>query len=83
LVATSVDVECLFSCGQVLLSHNHNRLSAQTTHALLCLGSWSRLGLVSDSDVRKVTTLDDVKAVDVSTEPTEIELPDGWDAIDM
>jgi len=37
LVATSVDVERLFSHGQVLLSHNHNRLSAQTTRALLCL----------------------------------------------
>ncbi|KIL65169.1 hypothetical protein M378DRAFT_52957, partial [Amanita muscaria Koide BX008] len=52
--ATSVDVERLFSRGRILLSHLRNRMSAQTTRALLCLGSWSRLKLVKDEDVRKV-----------------------------
>ena len=52
--ATSVDVEHLFSKGCILLPHLRNRLSAQLTHALLCLGSWSRLGLVKDKDIKKV-----------------------------
>ncbi|KIM56444.1 hypothetical protein SCLCIDRAFT_46436, partial [Scleroderma citrinum Foug A] len=58
--ATSVDVERLFSRGCVLLSHNCNRLSTQTMHALLCLGSWSSLGLVNNDNVHKVTILDNV-----------------------
>ena len=41
LLATSVDVERLSSRGHFLLSHVHSRLSAQSTHALLCLGYWS------------------------------------------
>ncbi|KIM59870.1 hypothetical protein SCLCIDRAFT_125247, partial [Scleroderma citrinum Foug A] len=80
--ATSVDVEHLFSHGHVLLSHNHNRLSSQTTRALLCLGDWSCLGLVNSDDVHKVSLLDDVAPMDGSSEPTEVELPDGWDTID-
>ena len=82
LVATSVDVERLFSRGHVLLSHNCNRLSSQTTRALLCLGDWSHLGLVNSDNVHKVSLLDDVAPMDGSSEPTEVELPDGWDAID-
>ena len=82
LVATSVDVEHLFSHGRVLLLHNCNHLSSQTTHALLCLGDWSRLGLVNSDDVHKVSLLDDVAPMDGSSEPTEVELPDGWDTID-
>ncbi|KIM54541.1 hypothetical protein SCLCIDRAFT_35225, partial [Scleroderma citrinum Foug A] len=79
--ATSVDVERLFSRGRVLLSHNRNRLSSQTTRALLCLGDWSCLGLVNSDDVHKVSLLDDVAPMDGSSEPTEVELPDGWDTI--
>ncbi|KIJ09043.1 hypothetical protein PAXINDRAFT_88030, partial [Paxillus involutus ATCC 200175] len=41
--ATSVDVEHIFSRGQLLLSHVRSRLSAQTTRAILCLGGWSHL----------------------------------------
>lgn len=55
LIATSVDVERLFSRGRILLPHLRNGLSAQSIRALLCLGDWSRLGLVDDSDVHFVT----------------------------
>ncbi|KDR69015.1 hypothetical protein GALMADRAFT_77909, partial [Galerina marginata CBS 339.88] len=58
--ATSVDVERLFSRGHLLLSHTHSRLSAQTTRALACLGSWSLAGLARDKDVKAVVMLDDV-----------------------
>ena len=44
-LATSVDVEQLFSQARILLSHIRNRLSAENTRALICLGAWSRLGL--------------------------------------
>ena len=54
----------------------------QTTHALLCLGNWSHLGLINNDDVHKVSLLDDVGPMDGSSEPTEVELADGWDAID-
>jgi hypothetical protein len=73
--ATSVDVERIFSRGRLLLSHIRNRLSAQSTRALLCLGSWSLLGMVKDEDVLKVAVLQDVQGED------EIELEDGWDSI--
>jgi len=59
-LATSVDVEHLFSQGQLVLSHMHSQLSVASTHALLCLGSWSLLGLVRDEDVEAVTRLDEV-----------------------
>ena len=37
--ATSVDVECVFSKGRIVLSHVRNGLSVQSTCALLCLGA--------------------------------------------
>ena len=48
--ATSVGVERLFSRGRLLLSHVRNRLSAQTTRAILCLGEWYRAGLITETD---------------------------------
>ncbi|KAJ8580249.1 hypothetical protein M405DRAFT_684674, partial [Rhizopogon salebrosus TDB-379] len=50
-VATSVDVERVFSHCRLLLSHVCLRLTAQTTRAPLCFGRWSLLGLVKDIDV--------------------------------
>ena len=73
--STSVDVENIFIHGQLLLSHIHNHLSAQTTHAILCLRSWSLLGLVKDEDVMKVAVMKDVEG------DIEEELEDGWDSI--
>ena len=73
--ATSIDVERIFSRGQLVLSHIRNRLSAQTMRALLCLGSWSLLGMVKDEDVLKVALLNNVEGDE------EVELENGWDAI--
>lgn len=59
-LATSTDVERLFSRGRLVLSHTRSRLSTQSTRALLCLGSWSLAKFVKDSDVAAVAVLDDV-----------------------
>ncbi|EJD50330.1 hypothetical protein AURDEDRAFT_58105, partial [Auricularia subglabra TFB-10046 SS5] len=63
--ATSVDVERTFSRGRLLLSHVRNRLSAESTRALLCLGSWLDCSLVKISDIRAVTTQTEVAAGEV------------------
>jgi hypothetical protein len=57
--ATSVDVERVFSKGRLVLSHVRNRLSAESTRALLCLGAWSKMGLVNDEDVVEAVRLSD------------------------
>jgi hypothetical protein len=65
--ATSVDTERVFSQGRVLLSHVRNSLSAQSTRALMCVGNWSLLGYIKDSDIQAVTTLPElVKGHDIS-----------------
>ncbi|KIM56042.1 hypothetical protein SCLCIDRAFT_133506 [Scleroderma citrinum Foug A] len=53
--ATSVDIERLFSKGRIVLPYLCNRLSSQSTRALLCLRQWSKLGLVKDADICKAT----------------------------
>jgi hypothetical protein len=60
--ATSVDVEQVFSQGHIVLSHLRNRLSVQSTHALMCLGVWSHLRYVKDSDIKGVVALPEVPA---------------------
>jgi hypothetical protein len=60
--ATSVDVECLFSHGCLILSHTCSRLSVSSTCTLLCLGSWSKLGLVQNEDVEAIARLDEADA---------------------
>jgi hypothetical protein len=52
--ATSVDVERVFSQGRIVLSHLRSRLSVQSTRALMCIGEWSHLGYVKDSDLKAV-----------------------------
>ena len=74
-VATSIDVEHVFSKGRILLSHLRNRLSVQSTRALMCLGAWSLMGYVRDSDVKAVTMLPDLE--DDEEEPLE----ENWDMI--
>ena len=69
-----MDVKRIFSRGQLLLSHIRNRLSAQSTRALLCLRSWRKLGLIKDNNVMAVAVLADVDG-------DEDEFDDGWDAI--
>ena len=70
-------MERLFSRGRLLLSHVCSQLSAQSTHTLLCLGTWSQLKLVKTEDVMKVSTLPDVKGDE------EEVFEDGWDNIDL
>ncbi|KAG1802384.1 uncharacterized protein BJ212DRAFT_1304856 [Suillus subaureus] len=65
--ATSVDVEWLFSCGHLPLSHVCSQLSAQTIY-------WSQLGLVKTEDVQSIAALADVQG-------DEMLMEDEWDAI--
>lgn len=67
-LATSVDVECMFSKGRLLLSHVHNRLSVYSTRALLCVGNWRKLGYVNKNDVRDAAHLPDLKEGDFDPE---------------
>ena len=76
-LATSTDVERVFSKGRILLSHLRSRLSAQTTRALLCLGSWSICKLVHDHDIKAAAVLPEVEGND-----SDYEMEDGWDSID-
>ena len=68
-------MERVFSHGRLILSHVRSRLSAQSTRALLCLGNWSLLGYIKDSDVEAVAMMPDVEG------NVEEELEEGWDKI--
>ena len=59
-LATTIDVERVFSRGHLVLPHIHNRLGVQSTHALLCVGQWSSLGLVKDGDIKMSLGIDDI-----------------------
>ena len=72
--ATSVDVERVFSKGRLVLSHVRNGLSVQSTRASMCLGAWSRMGLVKDKDLLEAAKLPDV-------EGSEDELDSDWDDV--
>jgi hypothetical protein len=72
--ATSVHVERVFSQGRILLSHIRSRLSVQSTRALMCLGVWSLMGYVKDTDMKPTAILPEVIG-------DEEELKDGWDDI--
>jgi hypothetical protein len=74
LLATSIDVERVFSQGRLLLSHVRSRLSVHSTRALLCLGIWSVLGLVRNSDVKSCLGPDEVGE-------EEDDLAEDWDSI--
>ena len=73
-LATSVDVERLFSKGHLLLSHVCSCLSVQLICALLCLNSWSLAGLVKDEDVLQVVKGEP----EIAADEDEPELKDGW-----
>lgn len=75
-LATSVDVERVFSQGRIVLSHLRSRLSVQSTRALMCLGVWSHLGFVKDSDIKAAIALPEIPA-----DEKEGDLLDGWDSI--
>ena len=66
--ATSIDVERLFSRGRLILSHVRNRMSAGTTHELLCLNNWSKQGLVKMADLKAAASLPEVAEDDAAEE---------------
>ncbi|KAF8801348.1 hypothetical protein BYT27DRAFT_7115186, partial [Phlegmacium glaucopus] len=51
-------------------------LSVQSTCALMCLGVWSVMGYVKDTDMMAVTAMPDLKENE-----EEGPLDDDWDAI--
>lgn len=53
-------MERQFSRGHLLISSIRNRLSGETARALMCLGVWSRSGLVHDDDINKVANMEEV-----------------------
>jgi hypothetical protein len=60
-LATLVAVERVFSKGQLIISHIQNRLSGQSTWALMCLGAWTKQQLVKSSDLVDALKLPDVE----------------------
>ena len=74
LLATSTNIECVFSKGRLVLSHIQNRLSVTSTRVLMCLGAWSKLGLVRNADIKAAVILPDLVG-------EEAELEFGWDYI--
>lgn len=60
-LATSVDVERVFSKGRLLLPHVRNRLSVNTIRALLCLGDWSKKGYIHEADIKAAAKLPDIR----------------------
>ena len=75
-IATSIDVERVFSQGRILLSHLKSHLSVQSTRALMCLGVWSCTGYVKDIDIKLVGMQPEVPA-----DEKKGDLVDGWDCI--
>jgi hypothetical protein len=67
-------VERVFSQGRLLLPHVRNRLSSELTRALLCIGDWSRQGLLKDVVIKTAAVLPDLARY-------EPPLPPDWDAI--
>jgi len=67
-------VERVFSKGRLLLSHVRNRLTVDSTRALLCLGTWSKLGFVNKEDLLAAAVLPEVKE-------GEEDPPDDFDLI--
>ena len=57
------------------MSHLRSQLSVQSTHALMCVGEWSSMGLVKDSNLTVAATLPDIDSEDE-------DLGNDWDAID-
>jgi len=75
-IATSVSVERVFSQGRLVLPYIHNRLSSESTRALLCLSDWSLRGFMLNHDVTSAAVLPDVDG-------EEPELKEGWDRINI
>ena len=66
-------MECVFSQGRLVLPYVHNRLTSESTRALVCLGDWSARGLVKDCDIKTAAILPDVLG------EQEPEFQRGWE----
>jgi hypothetical protein len=75
-VGSTVDVERVFSCGCIILSYLRNRLKVQTVRSILCVGEWSRAGLLKDKDMQGW-----LKGLKDTDEEDERDVAGGWDAI--
>jgi hypothetical protein len=75
ILATSVDVERVFSRGRLILSHTRSRLSAQTSRAIICLGCWSTLDMAKSATLARV--FKNVREAELGEVETLFE--DGWD----
>ena len=73
LLATSIDMEHLFSCGHLIVMHTYSHLLAQTTHTVLCLGAWSQFNLVKTEDTMAVAALRDVKDFKIGQQPQTVK----------
>lgn len=60
-LATSVEVERVFSRGRLLLTHVRNRMIAESTRASICLGVWAQHGLVDTADMFDAAQLPEVE----------------------
>ena len=72
--ATLIDIERVFSRGCILLPHIRNRMTGQTTRTLMCLGTWSRVGLVHKDDLKAAALLPEVNG-----DASDFEMDEGWD----
>ncbi len=79
--ATSVNVERAFSRARRLIGWERNRLSAQSIQALMCLGSWSKLGYVTNDVLAEVTRDGAVQVPKEDMDKVEINFPEGYDSI--
>jgi hypothetical protein len=75
-LATSVDVEQVFSQGCIILLHLRSQLSVQSIRTLICIGEWSCMGYIKGSDFRIAVVLPEV-----SISEKESGLVNGWDSI--
>ena len=57
-LATSVDVEHVFSHARIVIPHLQNQLSPKTVHRIMCVGAWSHEDL---SDLKALKVLMAIK----------------------
>jgi len=55
-------------------------LNAKSTHAIICLGAWSLLGLMKDGDIWVVTKKKPVITAG-NNDKGNVEMEEGWDNI--
>lgn len=58
----------------MILSHVRNRLTVESTRALLCLGAWSKAGFVRKEDIHEVASMPDLKLGEGQDELDEFDM---------